>query len=185
MSETEKKPMADGATFQPTAFFGLPSDVQANRPLCQEFPAIHWGMMDFPSNLEEANRDIALDNMTFISGYPLEYLENSTTKYDIVRFNRALGLIGLKQVRTYLKALKEKTRIIVFGKACKILFESGNLDVDEIPEDTPRSYKSFLVRNYRKLFETAGYTLLHYDGQLSPQINATPLCFLIRGVARA
>ncbi|MBT6086183.1 MAG: hypothetical protein HOH22_10570 [Rhodospirillaceae bacterium] len=159
--------------------------VQADRPLCQEFPAVHWDMMDFPPNLKEENRDIALDNMTFISGYPLEYLEKSTTMYDIVVFNRTLGLIGLEQVHAYLKVLKDKTRFIVFGEACKILFESGNLDVDEIPENAPRSYKSFLVHNYRKLFESAGYRLLHYDGQLSTQVNATPLYYMIRGVAHA
>ena len=156
---------------------------RCNRILAEEYPDVTWDLVDFPTTLEEENRDIKLDNMEFHSGYPLEFLEQTDKQYDIAVFNRTLSYMGRKQIAEYLRVLRNKARYVVFGEPCRIQFELGNLNIDWIHPEFPRSHGSFLVHNYRRVLEEEGYRLLHYDAQRSGDVNASALHFLIRGVA--
>jgi hypothetical protein len=148
--------------------------------LAKEYPDATWDMVDFPTTLEQENQDIKLDNMGFHSAYGLEFLEQTDKQYDIVIFNRTFTMMGRSQIAEYLKVLRGKARYIVFGEPCWIEFEPGNLNIDRISLDFPRSHGSFLVHNYRALVEAEGYRVLHYDAQREPRFDG--LHFLIRGV---
>lgn len=154
------------------------------RKIALEFPDFIWDMVDFPTNLEALNTDIATPGMKFVSEYPLDFVERTDHKYDIVNINRTLAWMGIEQIGSYLKALEGRARYIVFAEPCKILFEPGSLNIDAISLETPRCYHGvFFVHNYRALFEHFGYELIHYDADSSSQPNTTPLHFIIRGVA--
>ena len=155
------------------------------RMMRDEFPAIAWHLFDLApaGDLLEANRDLARDGLEFKPCYALDAFEAGTVTYDAVVFNEVLSMMSAEQAALYLAALRARTSFVVFSEPAKILFRPGRLDVDAIPVDGPLFCGAFLVHNYRRMFARAGYRLLHYDVDRSPEANASPQHFMIRGVA--
>jgi len=145
-------------------------------------PDIHWDFVDFMDDVADINRAYAGPNTRFISNYPLHQLRAAEGRYDIAHFNRVLALTGREEIRSYLRALADKARYIVFGEPAKILGMPGDLCLEDHPDFV--QFPGYRAYNYRKLMGEFGFELLHYDAVRTSARFSGEQHFIIRGVAR-
>jgi hypothetical protein len=88
-----------------------------DRLLAEEYPAVYWDLVDFPTTLEEENQDIKLDNMVFHSAYPLEFLEKTDRQYDVAIFNRTLAVMSRVANRRIFEGVEEQSKIHCIRRA--------------------------------------------------------------------
>jgi len=159
------------------------SYVKAEAVLCRQYPDIKWDMLDFAPDLAQANADIALPNMNFVSCYPLEFLQRNRFFYDVAVFNRTLTVIVNAEVHSYFKELAKCCNYIVFCEVASVLRFTKSINVDKIPvnQSLPARGPMF-IHNYRAILEEYGFCLIHYSAFRVPWHGEQH--YLITGIAK-
>lgn len=162
--------------------------VRAHAEVAEDHPATRWEMLDFALNLQDVNSDIATDNMTFHSCYPLEWLEQAAAageKIDVAVVNRVFAILPNAELRSYFDVMAKVARFVVFSEVGCTLRYLSSVNLDEIdPKESVCPRWRLQMHNYRRILDEYGFSMDHYDAFRTPIEWHGEQHFMIRGIAR-
>lgn len=143
--------------------------------LARRFPSVRFTGVDFWRNIVEHNRPLALPNLEFQQGYPLDVLERGDAHSDLVFFSSTAARIKNLELRRYLSSIKGFAKYVmlnepVFRLPGNRLVSPDAIDAREsIPAlvypifagDRFGGYPPCLLHNYRSIVSEY-FDVVHY-----------------------
>ena len=143
----------------------------ADHVMAARHPGVRFIGVDFMPDLAQMNRELARENLSFVSGYALDLLREGRVRADVVLFSSTALTINNAELRHYLRLVAARARYVVFNEVVHhspdgalvdplSLGVDGSLPVRRQPGGAAAPLN--IVHNYKAIVEEAGFKVLHY-----------------------
>ena len=143
----------------------------ADHALAARHPGVRFIGVDFMPDLADMNRELARENLSFVSGYALDLLREGRLEADVVFFSSTALTINNAELRHYLRLIAERARYVVFNEVIHHSPDGTLVNPLDLPVGDSAPVRRQpgganaplnVVHNYKAIVEEAGFKVLHY-----------------------